>query len=134
METDPDQARFRVLDSRGRVRRALQSGDLMDLQELQEFLWKEADQLQELELAYAESWQFVEYMVHSTSTRALVHLMESHREEDIGEGDLFLDSLGITSEALLGRLYQGLVGKSDRGRDRGRCPVPTWRTWATRQG
>ena len=37
MGTDPDQARFRFLDSRGRVRRALQRGDLMDLQELQDF-------------------------------------------------------------------------------------------------
>lgn len=100
METDPDQARFRVLDSRGRVRRALQRGELLDLQELQEFSWKEAEQLQQLELVYAESWQLVEYMVQATSTQALVHLMETHREDELGEGDIFLDSLGITSEAL----------------------------------
>ena len=100
MEIDPDQARFRVLDSRGRVRRALQNGDLLDLQELQEFSWKEAGQLQDLELAYAESWQLVEYMVEATSTQALVHLMESHREDEPEGGDLLLDSLGITSEAL----------------------------------
>lgn len=100
METDPDQARFRFLDSRGRVRRALQSGDLLDLQELQDFLWKEAEQLHELELAYAESWKLVEYMVRATSTQALVHLMETHREDEPEDGDIFLDSLGITSEAL----------------------------------
>ena len=100
METDPDQARFRVLDSRGRVRRALQSGELPDLQEMQEFSWKEAEQLQQLELVYAESWQLVEYMAQATSTQALVHLMETHREDELGEGDIFLDSLGITSEAL----------------------------------
>ncbi len=99
-EADPAQARFRVLDSRGRVRRALQSGDLMDLQELRDFSWKEAERLQELELAYAESWQLVEYMARATSTRALAHLMESHREDEPEEGDPFLDSLGITSEAL----------------------------------
>ena len=109
METDPDQARFRVLDSRGRVRRALQSGDLMDLQELQDFPWKEAEQLRQLELAYAESWQLVEYMVQATSTQALVHLMESHREDEPEEGDLFLDSLGITSEALWGGFTKGLL-------------------------
>ena len=109
METDPDQARFRVLDSRGRVRRALQSGDLLDLQELQEFSWKEAEQLRQLELAYAESWQLVEYMVQATSTQALVHLMESHREDEPEEGDLFLDSLGITSEALWGGFTKGLL-------------------------
>ena len=99
-ETDPDQARFRFLDSRGRVRRALQSDDLLDLQELQDFLWKEAERLQELELAYGESWQLVEYIVQATSTQALVHLMESHREDEPEDGDIFLDSLGITSEAL----------------------------------
>ncbi len=109
METDPAQARFRVLDSRGRVRRALQSGDLLDLQGLQDFPWKEAEQLQELELAYAESWQLVEYMVQATSTRALVHFMESHREDELGEGDLFLDSLGITSEALWGGFTEDLL-------------------------
>ena len=109
METDPDQARFRVLDSRGRVRRALQSGDLMDLQELQDFPWKEAEQLRQLELAYAESWQLVEYMVQATSTQALVHLMESHREDEPEEGDLFLDSLGITSEALWGGFTKDLL-------------------------
>ena len=100
METDPAQARFRVLDSRGKVRRALQSGELLNLQEMQEFSWKEAEQLQQLELVYAESWQLVEYMVQATSTQALVHLMETHREDKLGEGDIFLDSLGITSEAL----------------------------------
>lgn len=100
IETDPDQARFRVLDSRGRVRRALQNGDLLDLLDLQDFPWKEAGQLQELELAYAESWKLVEYMVQATSTQALVHLMESHREDEPEDGDMFLDSLGITSEAL----------------------------------
>ena len=100
METDPEQARFRLLDSRGRVRRALQSGDLPDLQELQEFLWKEAEQLRKLELAYGESWQLVEYIAQATSTQALVHLMESHREDEPEDGDIFLDSLGITSEAL----------------------------------
>ena len=100
METDPDQARFRFLDSRGRVRRALQRGDLLDLQELQNFPWKEAEQLHELELAYAESWKLVEYMVRATSSQALVHLMESHREDEPEDGDIFLDSVGITSEAL----------------------------------
>ena len=100
MQTDPDQARFRFLDSRGRVRRGLQNGDLLDLRELQDFLWKEAEQLRELELAYAESWQLVEYMVRATSTQALVHLMESHREDEPEDGDIFLDSVGITSEAL----------------------------------
>ncbi len=100
METDPDQAHFRFLDSRGKVRRALQNGELLDLQEMQEFSWKEAEQLQQLELVYAESWQLVEYMVQATSTQALVHLMETHREDALGEGDIFLDSLGITSEAL----------------------------------
>ncbi len=100
METDPDQARFRFLDSRGKVRRALQNGELLDLQEMREFSWKEAEQLQQLELVYAESWQLVEYMVQATSTQALVHLMETHREDGLGEGDIFLDSLGITSAAL----------------------------------
>ena len=109
METDPDQARFRVLDSRGRVRRALQSGDLMDLQELQDFPWKEAEQLQELELAYAESWRLVEYMVQATSTQALVHFMGSHREDEPEDGDMFLDSLGITSEALWGGFTKDLL-------------------------
>ena len=109
MEIDPEQARFRVLDSRGRVRRALQSGNLLDLQELQEFSWKEAEQLQDLELAYAESWQLVEYMVQATSTQALVHLMETHKEDELGEGDLFLDSLGITSEALWGGFTKDLL-------------------------
>ena len=122
-EADPAQARFRVLDSRGRVRRALQSGDLMDLQELRDFSWKEAERLQELELAYAESWQLVEYMARATSTRALAHLMESHREDEPEEGDPFLDSLGITSEALWEGFTKGLVGKSDRGGDRGRRSV-----------
>ena len=109
METDPDQARFRALDSRGRVRRALQSGDLLDLQELQDFSWKEAEQLQELELAYAESWQLVESMVQATSIQALVHLMESHREDEPEDGDPFLDSLGITSEALWGSFTKDLL-------------------------
>ena len=100
MEIDPDQARSAFWIPGGGCGALWQNGDLLDLQELQEFSWKEAGQLQDLELAYAESWQLVEYMVEATSTQALVHLMESHREDEPEGGDLLLDSLGITSEAL----------------------------------
>ena len=66
---DPKYVNLRELQARGKIRRTAIDGSLPNLHELSTFPWDTSNDPLLLDIAYAESWQFVEYLfLHANPT------------------------------------------------------------------
>ena len=107
---DPKAYLIKDLNARATVRHALGRGDLPDMDELENFPWKDAQDFASLDLAYSETWLLVEYVARTSSLDGLLALLARYQEDTTEEGiDPFLDTLGVTSDLLWDGFSQDIL-------------------------
>ncbi len=98
---EPEAHALRGLDGRSTVRRALDRGDLFDIQELENFPWKDAQDFATLDLVYSQTWQLVEYIARTSSRGGLLTFLARYQEDSPeDDSDPFMDALGVSSDTL----------------------------------
>lgn len=107
---EPEAHMIRELDARANVRRALDRGELLDIEGLENFPWKDAQTFATLDLAYSQTWQLVEYIARTSSRDGLLALLARYQEDPPeDDSDPFLDTLGVSSDSLWQGFSQDLL-------------------------
>jgi hypothetical protein len=90
----------RTLAARQVVRHAIQRGDLLERTELENFLWKAPDNINQLDLVYAQTWQLVEYVARSPARDRLPTLVAAYRQSGIEDMTVLDEVLGRSGATL----------------------------------
>ncbi|GEM_PF-4082262 len=99
----PDDGKARRLQARAKVRQAVKSNTLLEAQSLQDFPWESPPDFAVLELAYAESWQMVEYVSAVYGKEVLSTLITQYNGPSGQSPATSSDETLATFEAVLGK-------------------------------
>ena len=88
----------RILSSRQMVRAALKGGAMMDGKGLESFDWAAAEDYRALEVAYAQSWQLMEYIAQRYAPDGLAKLVAVYRTGQQEGVVAFLLALGVPTD------------------------------------
>ena len=97
---EPQAAEQRMRKARQTVRAALRRDMLLDWDELEEFNWTTTDDLESLDMVYAESWQLVEYVARQYAPDGLRNLVAGHGQDAQEDDDPFPLAVGVSAETL----------------------------------
>ncbi len=116
---EPDLQQRRLLDSRATVRRALEQGQLLTIEELANFPWWAPTDQSQLVLAYAHAWQLVEFVAREYGTDDLSGIVAAYSQDTDTEQDLFLSGLAVQASTLWDAfavdLVQNLIPEEEEG-------------------
>tara|TARA_B100001123_G_scaffold218635_1_gene246789 strand:- start:752 stop:2065 length:1314 start_codon:yes stop_codon:yes gene_type:complete len=99
-EIDPNSAKLHELESRGLVRSAIKLDSVISMRDLQDLDWKNTKNKRQLELAYAQSWHLVEYMIKTYSRDSLTKLVKDFQFDELDDETLFIQILGETPDQI----------------------------------